>query len=137
MKHFWATAFLLAAAPVSAQTVETGTGDWGNIPEMRRLVSATVDDNVIAAIAELIDREECTIPGQRRGRLDMTVPFLVEFKADGSLNRVIVRSLGCARAEGLVAGEVLRLVQSGGFAPNGGRREGWFRSEVGFAYLVR
>lgn len=134
MKFVWATPLLLLAAPVTAQTVETATGDWGNIPEMRHEVSATVEPDVVTAIAGLIDRGECTIPGQRRGRLSMTVPFLVQFKADGSIDRLIVHSLGCARAEGLLAGEMLRLVRNGGFAPTGRRRQGWFRGEVGFSH---
>ena len=137
MNHVWTIPLVAAAAPVAAQTVETASGDWSNIPEMRQQVSATADPTTIAAIAQLIDRGECTIAGQRRGRLDMRVPFLVQFKADGSIDRLVVHSLGCPRAEGLVAGEVLRLVQSGGFAPTGDRREGWFRSEVGFSHLER
>ena len=137
MKHLWATALLLAAAPAAAQTVETATGDWSNIPQMQHQVGATIDADVITAIAELIDRAECTIPGQRRGRLDMSVPFLAQFKADGSLDRLVVHSVGCARAEGLLAGELLRLVQSGAFAPAGERREGWFRGEVSFSHLER
>ncbi|MFL6862845.1 MAG: hypothetical protein ACJ8DZ_07585 [Allosphingosinicella sp.] len=134
MKHLLAAALLLAAAPVAAQTIETASGDWGNIPEMRSQVGATVDADAVAAISEMVDRGECTIPGQRRGSLDMTVPFLVQFDASGTVLRLVIHPLGCARAEGLLAGAVLRLVQHGSFQPVGGRREGWFRAEVGFAH---
>ena len=134
MKQFLAAALLLAAAPAAAQTIETGSGDWSNIPLMREQVGAAVDADVVSAISEMIDGRQCAIPGQRRGNLDMNVPFLVQFKADGSIDRLVIHSLGCARAEGLLAGAVLRLVERGAFEPVGGRHEGWFRGQVGFAH---
>ena len=134
MKHILAAALLLAAAPAAAQTIEVASGDWRNIPEMRAQVGAAVDSNAVAAIAEMVDRRECTIPGQRRGNLDMTVPFLVQYDAHGAIQRLVLHPLGCARAEGVLAGALLRLVQHGAFAPAGGPREGWFRGEVGFAH---
>lgn len=134
MKHLWAAALLFAAAPAAAQTIETASGDWRNIPEMRAQAGAAVDADAVQAISEMVDRGECTIPGQRRGNLDMTVPFLVQFDPQGAIQRLVIHPLGCARAEGLLAGAVLRLVQDGSFAPIGGRREGWFRGQVGFAH---
>jgi hypothetical protein len=134
MRHILAAALFLAAAPAAAQTIETSSGDWSNIPQMREQVGAAVDSNAVAAIAEMVDRGECTIPGQHRGSLDMSVPFLVQYDAHGTIQRVVLHSLGCQRAEGVLAGAVLRLVQSGAFEPAGGPHEGWFRGEVGFAY---
>jgi hypothetical protein len=134
MKHLLTAALLLAAAPAAAQTVETASGDWSNIPEMRQQVNTPVDADAVAAISEMVDRGECVIAGQRRGNLDMTVPFLVQFTASGSIGRLVIHSMGCARAEGILAGAVMRLVEHGSFQPVGGRREGWFRGQVGFAH---
>jgi hypothetical protein len=134
MRHYLAAALLLAAAPAAAQTIEVASGDWRNIPMMREQVGASVDSNAVAAIAEMVDRQECTIPGQRRGNLDMTVPFLVQYDTHGTIQRLVIHPLGCARAEGILAGAVLRLVQHGQFEPVGGPHEGWFRGEVGFAH---
>jgi hypothetical protein len=137
MKHLWTAALLLMAAPAGAQTVETATGDWRNIPPMQHQMGAGLNPGVIAAIAGMVDEGECTIPGQRRGRLELTVPFLVQFKADGSIDRLILHALGCPRAEGLIASELLGLIQSGGFSPADGPRAGWFRSEVGFSHYAQ
>lgn len=134
MKHILATSLLLLGAPLAAQTVEVGDGDWRNMPEMRRQGDAAVDPNVVAAIAEMVDRGECTIPGQRRGHLDMTMAFVVLFGADGSIERLIVHPLGCGRAEGLLAGAILRLVEHGQFVPASARRAGWFRGEVSLSH---
>lgn len=133
MKHVFVLALLLAASPAAAQTIETAAGDWSNIPELRVQRGAEIDSNAVAAVAEMIERGECTIPGQRRGNLDMNVPFLVQYDATGTIRRLVIHPVGCARAEGVIAGAVLRLVQQGGFQPEGGPREGWFRGEVGLA----
>jgi hypothetical protein len=133
MKHLWTAAFLLVAAPAAAQTIETGSGDWRNIPEMRAQVGAVLDAGTVNAIANMVEKRVCTIPGQRPGNVQLTVPFLVHFDAQGSVQRLVIHSVGCARAEGVLAGTVLKLVQRGSFAPEGGRHEGWFRGEVSFA----
>jgi hypothetical protein len=132
MKLLLATALLFAGAPAAAQMVETAGGDWSSVPEMRQQIGAPVDANVVAAISGMVNRRECVIPGQRPGQIDMSVPFLVEFTARGTINRLVLRSLGCATAERMLAGAVLRMVENGNFEPVGGRREGWFRGSVGF-----
>jgi hypothetical protein len=134
MKHLWTAALFLVAAPAAAQTIETASGDWRNIPEMRAQVGAVVDAGTVNAISNMVDKRVCTIPGQRRGNLQMTVPFLVQFDAQGIVQRLVIQPLGCTRAEGVLAGAVLRLVQHGSFVPVGGPREGWFRGEVSLAY---
>jgi hypothetical protein len=132
MKHLLAVSLLFVAAPAAAQTVETASGDWSNIPEMQRQNGAVIETDVVAAISESMERGECVIAGQRRHNVDVNMPFLVLFNASGSIDRVVIQPLGCARAEGLLGGAVLRLVQRGGFTQTGQRRVGWFRGEVGF-----
>jgi hypothetical protein len=134
MKHILAASLLFLGAGAAAQTVEIASGDWRNIPEMRRQDGAAVDSDAVAAIAEMVDRGECTIPGQRRGHLDMTVAFVVLLGADGSIERLVAHPLGCGRAEGVLAGAILRMVEHGQFVPAGGRRAGWFRGEVSLTH---
>lgn len=136
MKHLFAAALLFAAGTAAATTVEVGSGDWRNMPSMQVRHGATVDANTVGAIAEMVDRGECTIPGQRRGRLEMTVPFLVQYSAAGTADRLVIHSIGCARAEGVLAGAILRMIENGDIAPPAGRREGWFRSEVAFSNIA-
>jgi hypothetical protein len=126
MKHLWAAALLLAAAPAAAQTIETGSGDWSNMPEMRQQDGTSIDPDAVAAFAEMVDRGECVIAGQRAGSLDMSVPFLVLLARDGSITRLVIHPIGCARGEGLVGGAILRLVQNGAASsrPAAGTRAG-------------
>ena len=134
MKQFLAAALLLAAAPAAAQSIETAGGDWSNIPEMRQTAGVTIDPHAIGVIMDMVERRECAIAGQRRGSVDLNLSFLVLFKPDGAIDRLVLSPFGCARAEGVLAGALLHLVQAGGFQPVGGRREGWFRGEIGFTH---
>ena len=135
MKHLLAAAaLLLGSAPAAATIIESGTGDWSGIPMMRAQVGVGLDGDAVGAIDALLARRECAIAGQRRGNIDMRVPFIVLFNASGAVDRLVVQRLDCPRAEGVLAGEVLRMIERGAFAPEGGRREGWFRGEVSFSF---
>jgi len=128
-----ATAMLALFFPATlgaGQVLEFGSGDWRNIPEMRQQADTALDAKIVGAISEMINRGQCVIEGQRPGRVDLTVPFLVKFVADGSVDRLVVHQLNCPGAEGLLGGALLRMVQLGSFQPIGGRRAGWFRGEV-------
>ncbi|HEY5720701.1 MAG TPA: hypothetical protein VIT45_00105 [Allosphingosinicella sp.] len=128
-----AAALMFGAAQLSATTVESGTGDWSNIPEMRQMVDS-IDSDTVAAIHEMIESGECTIEGQRAGKLDMTVPFLIQVNESGKIDRLVVEKFGCEKAEGLLAGALLKLLDRGGYRPKGGMHEGWFRGDVSFAH---
>jgi hypothetical protein len=133
MKHvIAAAALLLGSVPAMATTVEVATGDWSNIPKLAPAMES-IDSNAVAAIAESIESGECVIEGQRKGRLDMKVPFLVQFGAGGTPERLVIGKLGCDKAEGILGGALLKLVDRGVFRPSGGMRRGWFRSEVSFS----
>jgi hypothetical protein len=134
MMRVLGAAFLLAAIPAAAQTIETGSGDWSNIPELSQPARAAVDKDIVAAVAEAVDRGECKIPGQRRGNLDMKVPFLVHYRAGGPFDRVVIHSLGCARAETLLGGAVWHLLRQGAFQSAHAPHEGWYRGEVVVAH---
>jgi hypothetical protein len=116
-----------------ATTVEVATGDWSNMPQLRRTMES-IDSNAVAAIYESVESGECVIQGQRKGKLDMSVPFLIKFDASGTPERLIIGKMGCERAEGILAGALLKLVDRGVYRPTGARREGWFRSEVSFSH---
>ncbi|HEY5710722.1 MAG TPA: hypothetical protein VIT38_02405 [Allosphingosinicella sp.] len=131
MKHILAAALLIAGAPAAAQTIETGTGDWRNIPPLLQ-AGSSIDADTVTAIIEMGESGECTLSGRRGRNIDVDVAFVVQYNAQGSIDRLVLEPLGCPRADGVLAGAVLRLLRNGGFAPAGGRREGWFRGQVGF-----
>jgi hypothetical protein len=128
-----AAALMIGSAAMAAPTVEVGTGDWDNVPEMRQMVDS-IDSDTVAAIHEMIENGECTIDGQRAGKLDMSVPFLIQIDEHGQISRVILQKFGCDKAEGVLAGALLRVLERGGYKLRGGKHEGWYRSHVSFAH---
>ena len=134
MKALFAAAFLLAAAPAAAQVIQSASGDWSDIPMMHPQPGAAVEPGYISAMSDLVVRGRCTFPGQDRGNVDLNVPFLVNFRDDGSVEEVVVHPVGCPNADRVVAGAVLRMIERGGYTPPGQRRQGWFRGEIGFAF---
>jgi hypothetical protein len=134
MKHVIAAmALLLGTAPAMATSVEVGTGNWSNIPRLRQTVDS-LDSNAVAAIYEMVESGQCVIEGQRKGKLDMTVPFLLQINASGVVERLVIEKMGCDKAEGVLAGAILKMIDHGSFRPSGGMREGWFRSQVSFSH---
>jgi hypothetical protein len=129
-----AAALPVGTALASAATIEVGTGDWRNIPMMQQFGEA-LDSNSVAAIYEMAEKGKCVMPGQRKGKLDMTVPFIVLFAPSGSIDRLVIEQMGCTKAEGVLAGALIKLIDRGAFRPSGGMREGWFRGEVSFSHF--
>ena len=135
MKHLVLAGLMAATAATAAPTLETGSGDWSNIPSLQSRGASYVDTNVVTAMIALVDSGECAIPGQRPGRIEMSVPFIAKFDAQGMAERLVVRPVGCTRADGLLAGEVQRMVESRVFRPPNGEVEGWYRGQIAFSYF--
>jgi len=135
MKQVLAALLLLGAVPASATTVEVATGNnWNSIP-LARERNVAIDMEAIGAIHEMVESGECVLPGQRKGKLDLTVPFLIHFAADGSVDRLVIQRMGCAKAEGVIAGALLKLLDARAYRPTGVNPNGWYRNEVSFSYL--
>ena len=130
---FLACAFLALAGPATAQRVEVAEGDWSNLPPMRFTDMDTISPEVVLRVQELVTSGECTLAGVSKRRIDMTVPFIVRFSPGGAVEHVVLRKLGCAKAEGVLAGAVLGLLKAGTFKPTGKNLTGWYRSELSFA----
>ena len=94
----------------------------------------TLSDAQLDRYARHIVLKEIGGEGQRAGKLDMTVPFLIQVNASGNIDRLVVEKFGCDKAEGLLAGALLKLLDRGGYRPKGGMHEGWFRGDVSFAH---
>jgi hypothetical protein len=134
MKKLLLASLFVATASAAAPTLETGSGDWSNIPVIRGMGSASVDMDVVTAMISLVESGECVIPGQRPGLIDMNVPFIAKFDARGEAERIVLRPSGCTRADGLLAAEVRRLVETGIFRAPRSDPDGWYRGELAFAY---
>jgi hypothetical protein len=133
MKRFLIMAALLfGAAPAAAQSVEVAEGDWSQIPEIERAGDQRMSGDAFGQAARLLERGGACEQSKSR-KIDMTVPFIMEFSPEGSVKRIIIRRLGCPQLEALMGGVVKQLALAGEYKPTGENLANWYRSEISFS----
>ena len=130
MKIALAAALLIASAQASAASVEVATGDWSAIPWMTNRSVTTIGAEALESIHRSFARGECSLPGQSKKRLDLKLPFLVEFGEAGEVKRLVLRKIDCPSVERMLASVLLEQVKAGEYRAPRGRAVGWYRSEV-------
>ena len=138
MKLALAAALLALAAPAYAQapaassgvTVEVATGDWSNVPWMTSRPFNIVTSQVVDLLHESFERGKCRLAGQSKKRIDLDLPFLVEFGESGEVKALVLRKIGCPAVESLLASVLLNQVQAGDYRAPRGQAAGWYRSHL-------
>jgi hypothetical protein len=133
MKRLIALALLVSSASAPATTVEVATGDWSGLPELRTRGSDTISARAVARIHEIVATGECSLPGQSKRKLDLTVPFAVQFQPNGTVERIIIPRMNCAPVESIMGRVLLDLVAAGEYRATGENLQGWYRSEISFS----
>jgi hypothetical protein len=122
------------SVPSAAQTVQTAEGDWSGLPRMIFGDDENISGDVPVALQRLVTSGECRLMGVSKRKVDMTVPFLVRFSPTNEVQDVVVRTLGCAKAEAILGATIARLAKAGTLKPTGENSEGWYRSELSLEY---
>ena len=125
-----AAALLAGSFQASATTVEVATGDWSNIPWAERRAFNIISGDAVERIHKSFADGSCKLRGQTRDRINLRVPFLMKFAPDGSVERIVVRKLGCPAVESVLGSSLLRQVKSGDYKATGQNDALWYRSEV-------
>jgi hypothetical protein len=133
MKRLIALALLFGSAAASAATVEIATGDWSGLPELRHRGFENISPRAVARIHEIVATGECSLPGQSKRKLDLTVPFAVQFQPNGTIGRIVIPRMNCAPVESIMGRVLLDLVGSGEYRATGENPEGWYKSEISFS----
>ena len=134
MKALIAAALMMAASAAQAVSVESATGDWNEIPQLKS-AREPLSGPVVERLAELVEKGTCVIPGQSKKKLDMTVPFLVHFDRNGAADRIVLWKIGCDAAESVIGAALkVLVVDQGAFRSTGENQTGWYRSQVSFSY---
>lgn len=133
MKALIAAALLIGSSQAQAVTVESASGDWSSIPLLKSR-GETLTLNVVERIYKLVESGTCSIEGQSKHKLDMTVPFLVHYAKNGAADRIVIAKIGCAEAESVIGGALAVLVDRGQYRATGENQTGWYRSQVSFSY---
>jgi hypothetical protein len=112
----------------SGVSVEVAKGDWSNIPAVTTRPYETIHPDAVEALHRAFGKGECVLPGQSKNRLNLNVPFLLEFSPDGKVKRVVLQKLGCESVERILASVLLKQAQSGDLISPGTNTLGWYRS---------
>lgn len=119
--------------PAFAQSVEVADGDWAGIP-----VAATtggpawISEASMARIDKLVAAGKCIAVGNRK-RVNLNVPVLFQFDGTGTVQKVVVRRIGCPEVESVVASVAASRVKLGYYKPTGQNQTGWYRGEVSYS----
>ena len=136
MKRFLALSLLLNSLPAPAlaasPSVEVANANWSFLPNMKQRSSDHLSNVAIARIHEIAREGKCAIPGVQGTLLDFDLSFAAHFNPDGSLSRIVMQKLGCAEAEGILGGVLLKMVQGGDYKPDGSNEDGWYRGTLSF-----
>lgn len=118
-------AFIAAAS--ATPNISTATGNWSEIPLVAKRNNSEGLTFVVEAIERAVRSNECTITGATRKRMELQIPFLIQFDASGAVREVVVQKLGCAPVETAMGNAILRLAERGEYRPTGVNQTGWYR----------
>lgn len=123
---------LLVSAPAAAQTVQTGETDWSSFPRLKGKLRDLPTPTMVSRIEQLLADKECRLPGQEPEKFNIDVPFVVLLKPDGSVERLVVKKIGCPQIEAGVANVILERAARGDFRSGAPEAPSWYGSEISF-----
>ena len=125
--------FALAATPLAAQRVEVADADndWADFPALAKSMTVNLGDRAMADIDRLVAAGKCKAIGNKK-RIRMQIPFLVQFGDTGSVDRVMLKRIGCPEVESIAASAALYAAQDGRIRQGSGNAAGWYRGSVNY-----
>ena len=127
-----ALALASVATPGSAPSVVVATGDWSQLPPLKRAGNADLSSTAMARLFEIAQERKCKLPGQSMHQLELRLSFAAQFDPSGRLNQLVLPKLDCPEAEGIIAGAVLDMMRAGDYRPTGSNPDGWYRGDFAF-----
>ncbi|MEN9393119.1 MAG: hypothetical protein RJB02_963 [Pseudomonadota bacterium] len=125
--------FALAATPLAAQRVEVADADndWADFPALAKSMTVNLGDGAMADVDRLVAAGKCKAIGNKK-RIRMQIPFLVQFGDTGSVDRVMLKRIGCPEVESIAASAALYAAQDGRIRQGSGNAAGWYRGSVNY-----
>ena len=134
MRPLLLTALLaLTATPLAAQRVEVADADndWADFPTLAKSMTVNLGDGTMADVDRLVAAGKCKTIGNKK-RIRMQIPFLVQFGDKGSVDRVMLKRIGCPEVESIAASAALYAAQDGRIRQGSGNAAGWYRGLVNY-----
>ena len=124
--------FLAATGTANAQSVDVGEGDWSSVPLIAPRGHVGIASAAIDRLHTLASLTSCKVQGFEAKRIDLTVPFVMQFTPQGAVDRIVLRDLKCPALETALGTVVLEMAKAGEYRPTGQNPQRWYRSELSF-----
>ncbi len=123
---------LAAAGTANAQSVEIGTGDWSSVPVIQPRGKVRMTEEIVERLHKVAAETKCNVSGFTARRIDLAVPFVIQFTPEGGIGRIVLRNMRCPQLESVLGGVLLQMAEAGEYRPTGENPERWYRSELTF-----
>lgn len=136
MKRLIALAALVLS-PTAAQaspSVATANGDWSYLPALVERDYSHLDLKALQILWDIANSRRCSLPGYRGMSMNFRLSFAVQYKPDGSLDRVILPPMNCPEAEGILGRVLIDMIQGGDYGRVPADSDGWYRGDFTFDY---
>ena len=124
--------FLAAAGTANAQSVEVGEGDWSALPVIERRGLIQMPGIVVDRLHKLARETDCSVRGFKPSAIDLSVPFVISFTAEGAVDRIVLRDMKCPQLETALGNVLLQMALAGEYRRGRGGAARWYRSELSF-----
>jgi hypothetical protein len=125
-------AALFMGAATGPIQVDVGRAKWDSLPSLKAVERALPSSEMVVRVEKMLADGQCRLPGQSAEKFDITIPYAVLVRPDGSADRVLVAETGCEALETYVGLIVGALAKNGDFRPTGEVGPRWFASELNF-----
>ncbi len=122
--------FLATAGTANAQSVEVGQGDWSALPAIKPRGQVQMPPSVLDQLHKLARETDCSVRGFKPSLIDLKVPYVIGFTAEGAVDRIVLRDLQCPQLETALGHVLLQMALAGEYRPRRGSAERWYRSEL-------
>jgi hypothetical protein len=102
------------------------------LPPLTKVERTLPHGDMTKQVEDMIAQKQCTFPGQKGTRFDLSVPYAIRLDANGAATKVVVHDVGCQPLSMLVAKIVVAQAARGDFKIKQGAAENWFGSDVYF-----
>jgi len=93
-----------------------------------------MSDQLMDRIEQIAAERVCSnVEGLGPTAVDISVPFMIRYKQDGTVEHIVLKHLGCPALETTLGATVLQMARAGQYRPAELGRDGWYRGEISFA----
>jgi hypothetical protein len=123
---------LLAGAPAGSDVkIDRGRGNFESLPQVA-LERPLPTPEMVERVQKILATGTCRLTGQTPRVFDITIPYAIELRPDGTTGHVIVGDRGCPEIETLVGRAVVQLSVMGDFRRKATTTTRWVASEMNF-----